>query len=610
MNPHRLKTAAVIFAALAALAPGRAAEPGDDALSVTGAGRIAVSLDGSGYLHEIESGRLKLGLRWPGAGGTEFLGSGGLLLRFVAGEDGGTVFLGPGDFETALPGPGVAGATEGCRGGKRYPADGCDDDGDGAIDEDPLDGRDNDGDGAIDEDFAAVGDGMYVTCSLAPRYGIRVTHAYHFWNYGHVRDFIGVTTTIEYLPPEGEDEILREFELIHYIDFEIGDRDDAGRGRNDRAFFMQALPDEEEKPLHAVAAAADAGNEGPMAAVVFLSASRPDGPMAAEARARCRHGHIDSLWSGDDEGRRVLGGEPLMLDVEEAELLSGIRGQDVMIAEAATGDIVLAHRFRPAGDIYPGERIELEWAIVFGKDHAALMRNISRARETWEGLAGPDGRLRWVVPARRAVRVQARAVLAPVWVQGEKRPAVSIDLPSVEGEEIEWLKVAGERTGDFETVGRRIVIALDDGTASSGPFAIEGQLTDGTIFTAHIGQEELQRYAGEDDLQPGRLPEDSIRLFPNPFAGDLTIDVLVHEASRYAKDRPAVMQPGMSSIRVYDVKGRLVRTVLVDEVLHPGEHTLGWDGTDEAGTKVAPGVYYCRLQIGERSLTRRVILLR
>jgi flagellar hook assembly protein FlgD len=99
-------------------------------------------------------------------------------------------------------------------------------------------------------------------------------------------------------------------------------------------------------------------------------------------------------------------------------------------------------------------------------------------------------------------------------------------------------------------------------------------------------------------------------LFPNPFATDLTIDVLVHEPARYSKDRAAVAQPGISSVRVYDVKGRLVRSLMIDEVLHPGVHTLGWDGTDEAGTRVAAGVYYCRLRIGERSLTRRVILLR
>ncbi len=169
--------------------------------------------------------------------------------------------------------------------------------------------------------------------------------------------------------------------------------------------------------------------------------------------------------------------------------------------------------------------------------------------------------------------------------------------------------MAGKQTDDFETVAGRVVIALE-GAEALAPFAIEGQLTDGTIFTSYIGEEELERYAGEDDLQPGRLPDDSIRLFPNPFVQDLTIDILVHEPLRNVKGMSAEQQTGISSVRVYDVKGRLVRTVLTDKVLHPGEHTAGWDGTDEAGMKVAAGVYYCRLQIGERSLTRRVILLR
>jgi hypothetical protein len=602
--------AAVIFAALAAHATGRAAEPGDEALSATGAGRIALSLDGRGYLHETESGSLRLGLRWPGAGGTEFLGGGGLLMRFVTGKGRGVVLLGPGDFEPGLRGTGIAEAQEGCRGGKRYPADGCDDDGDGAVDEDPLDGRDNDGDGETDEDFAAVGDGMYVTSSLVPSYGIRVTRTHYVWNYGHVRDFIGFSTTIEYLPPEGFDEVLRDFEMIHYIDFDIGDRDDAGRGRDDRSFLLQALPDDGGVMEPPVAAVSGTDGGGPLAAVVIFGATGPDAPLIAGARARKRQRHVDSLWSGEDEVCTVLGGESVILDIEGAEVLHGKGGQDVILSETAKGDIVLVHTFGKVGDIYPGDKVEIEWAIVFGKDCAALTRNISRARETWEGIALTGGeRLRWVVPARRAVRIEARAALAPVWVQGEKRPAVSIDLPSVEGEEIEWLKVAGEQTDDFETVGGRVVIALEE-TAASEPFAIEGQLTDGTIFTSYIGEDELQRYAGEDELQPGRLPEDSIRLFPNPFVEDLTIDVLVYEPSRFVKGMAAEPQTGISSVRVYDVKGRLVRTILTDKVLHPGEHALGWDGADEAGMKVAAGVYYCRLQIGERSLTRRVILLR
>ncbi len=614
MNPHRFTIAAAILAALAALAamaPGHAEEQGDEALSVTRTGRIAVCLDGSGYFKVIESGRLKLGLRWPGAKGTEFLGGGGLLMRFVTGDENRVVYLGPGDFESALRGPGAACAAEGCLCGKRYPADGCDDDGDGVFDEDPLDGRDNDGDGEVDEDFAAVGDEMYVTSALASDYGIRVTRRHHIWNYGHVRDFIGFSTTIEYLPPEGQGEALRQFELIHYIDFEIGDRNDAGRGRDDRIVFLQSCPDESGKAAHAVAAVTDDCGERPIAAVVIFRASVPDGVLTADAEGCNGQRRLDSLWKEGKGACRVLGGEPVPLDTEEAELLPGTGSGDIALVEAAAGDVVLTHRLGPARDIYPGERVELEWAIVFGKDHAALMRNISRARETWEGLALPDGGvLRWVVPARKAIRISADAALAPVWVQGEKRPAVSVDLPAIGGEEIEWLRVAGKQTVDFETVGDRIVIALGEKAASSGPFAVEGQLTDGTIFSSYIGEEELQRFAGEEELQPDRLPENSIRLFPNPFVGDLTIGVLVQEPSVYMQEKSSAAQPGIGSLRVYDVKGRLVRIVLTDEVLHPGEHTLGWDGTDETGTKVSPGVYYCRLQIGDRSLTRRVILLR
>ena len=614
MYPRRATVAAVVIAAFAAFGQGLAGQPGDEALSVTGMGRVALALDGRGYLGEIESGPLRLGMRWPGVEGTEFLGGGGLLMRFVAGA--GAVILGPGDFEAALTGSGIAGATDGCRGGMRYPADGRDDDRDGAIDEDTLDGRDNDGDGSIDEDFAAAGDGMYVTSSVDPAHGLRVTRSARVWNYGHVRDFIGFTTTVEYLPAGGTDASLRDFELISYMDFDIGGKDDARRGRDDRAFFMQALPGDGggPGPVCAVAAGAVAAGAGagvPMAAVVFFSASGPDGPLAVEAQARIRPLHAESLFVAGGHSLTVLGRQQSVLDSGGVERQRGTGGRDFVMEVAETGDIVIEHRFFPAADLHSGDILKIEWAIVFGRDPRALARNISRARETWEGLDLPGGgALRWVVPARRAVRIEAEAALSPVWVQGEKRPAVSIELPPAEGEEIEWLRVAGELTGDHETVGDRLVIALGGDEVPSEPFAVEGQLTDGTIFTAWIGEDELLRFAGEEDIQPGRLPEDSIKLFPNPFAGELTIGILVHEPAAYEQDRPSSIQPGISSVKVYDVKGRLVRTILVEEVLHPGDHTLGWDGTDEAGTEVAAGVYYCRLQIGDRSLTRRVILLR
>jgi len=62
-------------------------------------------------------------------------------------------------------------------------------------------------------------------------------------------------------------------------------------------------------------------------------------------------------------------------------------------------------------------------------------------------------------------------------------------------------------------------------------------------------------------------------------------------------------------LRVYDVAGRLVRT-LVDGQVAAGEGVKIWDGRDDAGTPSADGVYFYRLETGTGALTRKMILLR
>jgi len=63
------------------------------------------------------------------------------------------------------------------------------------------------------------------------------------------------------------------------------------------------------------------------------------------------------------------------------------------------------------------------------------------------------------------------------------------------------------------------------------------------------------------------------------------------------------------TLRVYDVRGRLVRT-LVDERQTAGARAATWDGRDDRGASVASGAYVYRLQAGEVSLQRRMMLVR
>ena len=63
------------------------------------------------------------------------------------------------------------------------------------------------------------------------------------------------------------------------------------------------------------------------------------------------------------------------------------------------------------------------------------------------------------------------------------------------------------------------------------------------------------------------------------------------------------------SIRIYDVTGRVVRT-LVDEHRPAGTHEVGWDGRNDAGVSVASGVYLYRMVAGRFVEAKRMVLLK
>ena len=100
------------------------------------------------------------------------------------------------------------------------------------------------------------------------------------------------------------------------------------------------------------------------------------------------------------------------------------------------------------------------------------------------------------------------------------------------------------------------------------------------------------------DLREERLP-DSIGLFgnyPNPFNAATTITYTVPFRSD-------------TEIKVYDERGRCIRD-LVDHPAHPaGAYDIIWDGRDNAGRSVSTGLYFCRLRMNERVMTRKMLLV-
>ena len=67
--------------------------------------------------------------------------------------------------------------------------------------------------------------------------------------------------------------------------------------------------------------------------------------------------------------------------------------------------------------------------------------------------------------------------------------------------------------------------------------------------------------------------------------------------------------PAPRRLRVFDVAGRLVRTLVAGD-RPAGEGTAAWDGRDEAGREAPDGVYFCRLESAGGSVTRKLLLVR
>lgn len=63
-----------------------------------------------------------------------------------------------------------------------------------------------------------------------------------------------------------------------------------------------------------------------------------------------------------------------------------------------------------------------------------------------------------------------------------------------------------------------------------------------------------------------------------------------------------------TTLRLYDVRGRVVRS-LVDEIVPPGRYQATWNGTDQGGVRVAPGVYFYELVSGAARIQKKALVL-
>ncbi len=87
---------------------------------------------------------------------------------------------------------------------------------------------------------------------------------------------------------------------------------------------------------------------------------------------------------------------------------------------------------------------------------------------------------------------------------------------------------------------------------------------------------------------------------PNPFNPVTTLEY-------------SIAAPGRVTVRVYDLAGREVRT-LVDRDVEAGEHKVVWDGTTDVGQRAASGVYFLKMETAGHTdafrASRKLVLLK
>ena len=89
----------------------------------------------------------------------------------------------------------------------------------------------------------------------------------------------------------------------------------------------------------------------------------------------------------------------------------------------------------------------------------------------------------------------------------------------------------------------------------------------------------------------------SLRLdqaYPNPARGDVAIEFALPHAST-------------TTLRIYDVSGRLART-LVDGALPAGPRSVRWDRRLSTGALARPGLYFYEISAEGRSVAKRLVL--
>lgn len=85
--------------------------------------------------------------------------------------------------------------------------------------------------------------------------------------------------------------------------------------------------------------------------------------------------------------------------------------------------------------------------------------------------------------------------------------------------------------------------------------------------------------------------------YPNPFNPETRISF-------------TLPQTGRISLSIYNIKGQLVRNLINKETFQNGNHPINWDGKNDNRKEVSSNVYLYTLRIGDKSIYRKMLMIK
>ncbi|HKK21712.1 MAG TPA: T9SS type A sorting domain-containing protein, partial [candidate division Zixibacteria bacterium] len=162
--------------------------------------------------------------------------------------------------------------------------------------------------------------------------------------------------------------------------------------------------------------------------------------------------------------------------------------------------------------------------------------------------------------------------------------------------------LTGNMTVDYDRDGdqvRVLLYSLDGETLPSGTSSLV-RLTGlqdvalSSVSMASADGQDMAATLAKDASLPSSFTLH--QNYPNPFNPETRIDFELPSNSRV-------------TLTIYNVLGKQV-SILINDNLPAGVHSVVWDGKDDRGTSVASGVYLYRIETDFGQSTRKMMLLK